>query len=132
MKNNEKSLQMACVQWLRLQYPHVWVGNFSTDTRYGGTQTQRALQGAIKNKMGYTKGLPDLAILQPSGMFHALFVEFKTDKGRQSAEQKEFQKYALENSYLYVVVRNLDEFTFFVKNYFNGKDVINYQLDIWK
>jgi len=128
----ERNLQMECVKWLRIQYPHVWVGNFSTDTRYGGTQTQRAMQGAIKNKMGYTKGLPDLLIIKPSGFFSGLFVEFKTDKGRQTPEQKEFEIYAISNTYAYVVVRTLDEFMMFVKNYFNGKNVINYQKEVWK
>lgn len=124
---SEKSLQISCVEYFRLQYPKIWIGNFSTDTKYGGTPTQRKMQGAIKNKMGYSKGLPDLVILQPSGMFHALFIEFKTDKGRQSTEQKEFEKYCLDNNYLYVVVRSLEQFIMFVKNYFNGKDVKNYQ-----
>ena len=45
------------------------------------------VQASILKKMGVKKGVPDLCLPVPSGKYHGLFIEMKTDTGRASAEQ---------------------------------------------
>ena len=66
---------------------------------------------------GVTAGVSDLILLYASHGFHALCVEMKTEKGRQSPAQKQWQK-AVENAgYRYEVCRSLDDFMSVVKDY---------------
>ena len=58
--------------------------------------------------------MPDLLLFVPSyykGLhFGVLGIEMKTDKGRQSQSQKDFQRLFSAAQNCYVIVRSLDEF----------------------
>jgi hypothetical protein len=114
MKHEEQNLQTACVKWLELQYPKIKRIQSSTDHK------TTLIQGALKKRMGYQKGTPDLQILVANHSYHALFVEFKTEKGKQTIEQKDFEKYCNENDYCYLICRNVEGFIQFVKSYINN------------
>lgn len=56
---------------------------------------------------GLVAGVSDLIILQPN---KAIFVELKTEKGRQSDNQKEFEQIVTALGFDYHLVRSLDDF----------------------
>ena len=59
---------------------------------------------------GVLAGVADLFLMFPVKQFHGLFIEMKTDKGRQSESQQEFQTLAESNGYKYVVCRSFEDF----------------------
>jgi hypothetical protein len=65
-------------------------------------------QGAILKGMGLIAGVSDMIYLRPDGQ--PIFVELKTEEGRQSAAQIEWARKITEAGYRYVVVRSLEEF----------------------
>ena len=58
-------------------------------------------------KQGVKPGVSDVILLIPKKGFASLCMEFKTDKGKQSDEQKEFQKQAEMCGSKYVIVRSV-------------------------
>lgn len=56
----------------------------------GGTRD--AVEGKHLKQQGVKPGVPDLFLAAPSGQYHGLFIEMKTDTGRAS----EVQKYWIE------------------------------------
>lgn len=107
MNHAESRLQSACVTWFRLQYPHYASHLFAI----GNGVPNNARQGAIRKREGAVRGVADLMLMLPIIPTHnGLFLEAKTDKGRQSAEQKKFEQRAEEMGYAYKVFRSFDEF----------------------
>lgn len=82
----EQQHQIYVIQWsqqptIRQKYPELamlfHIANERSDK----------VQASILKKMGVKKGVPDLCLPVPSGKYHGLFIEMKTDTGRASAEQ---------------------------------------------
>lgn len=117
---SEHNIQASCVTWFRLQYPHLASLLFAVPN---GTYFNSATRGkafAYHRKLvaeGLTKGVADLILLVPRNGFGALCIEMKTKIGKQSTEQKEWQKTAENNGNKYIVCRSLEEFIFAVNNY---------------
>lgn len=65
-----------------------------------------------KKSLGLISGVSDLIVITQK---EVIFVEVKTQTGRQSKKQKEFQSKVEALGFRYVVVRSLDEFKDFVK-----------------
>lgn len=107
--------QRACVKWFRLQYPQLSKNLISIPNGY---QTS-AIQARIAIAEGLTAGAADLVLFYPSHGFHALFIEMKTPKGRQSPKQKEFQAHVERFGYQYIICRSLDEFRAKITEYFS-------------
>lgn len=63
-------------------------------------------------KMGYENGQPDLLLLLKG---EVVFVELKTEKGRQKPEQKKFQEAVELLGFRYLLWRSLDDAIRFVK-----------------
>ena len=104
MKQIEHHLQCSCVTWFRLQYPRLVM--FAIPN--GGARS--VTTGAMLKAEGVLAGVADLFLMFPVKLFHGLFIEMKTDKGRQSESQKEFQAVAETNGYKYVVCRSFEDF----------------------
>ena len=68
-------------------------------------QTARAMKAE-----GVFSGVADLLLLVPRRDYHGLCVEVKTLVGRQSDNQKAWQKVVEAQGYCYTIVRSLDEF----------------------
>lgn len=91
--------------------------HFETDVmdalKYFG-RNQRLRLGYISHhkKMGYTVGQPDLVVLASGKVY---FVELKTEKGRQSKEQRQFQEIVTAKGYNYLIWRSLDDCLNFIK-----------------
>lgn len=61
----------------------------------------------VKKSMGLRSGVSDLIIVLPDIV---LFIEVKTDTGRQSETQKDFQKTVENLNHNYLLVRSLEDF----------------------
>lgn len=117
MRHIEDSLQKTCVQWFSLAYsPYSRLLHHSPN---GGKRN--AIEAAKFKAMGVRAGFPDLILCVARGGYHGLFIELKTAKGRQTENQKYFQKALEMQGYRYKVVRSLDEFRRIVTQYMNEK-----------
>lgn len=119
MKHEESILQQQCVAWFRAQYPQfAMLLTHPINEGSGHTRTDRFRQ-AIHKAEGAVKGVPDLLLFLPSvidgQLYHGLGIEFKTKKGSQSQEQKDFQKMFEAAGYRYIVVRDFETFRVFAE-----------------
>ena len=100
---NETDLQMHVVNYIRMQYPKA---RFCASL--GGIRT--SISQAIKaKKTGYWAGFPDLQICEPNQLYHGLFIELKTEKGRATASQKQWIKALNERGYKSVICKGFME-----------------------
>lgn len=114
-KDEEHRLQVACVRWFSIQYPKLRNVLFAVPN--GGRRD--AVTGARLKAEGATAGVADLILLKCNRFYGALCLEMKTSTGRQSKEQRQWQKDAETNGAKYVVCRTLDGFISEVNNYLN-------------
>ncbi len=117
MRHLESALQIVCVRWFWLQYPQLEKVLFAVPN--GGKRNSREAQ--IMKSEGVRAGVSDLILLCPSakGEYHSLCIEMKTEKGKQTKLQKEWQEEAEKQGNKYVVVHNIDEFMEAVQDYLN-------------
>lgn len=98
----EESIQRAAIQLLMLcahpktVFYHVPNG-----------EARSKVTGARLKAMGVLPGVGDISLVLPDG--RAAFVEIKTSIGRQSPEQKEFQRRVVNAGGLYAVCRSCDD-----------------------
>lgn len=117
MKQYEESrLQQQCVSWFRGEYPE-YAMLLTHPINEGNKDTRK--QGAIHKKEGTVAGVPDLLFFLPcfidGQQYHGLGIEFKTPKGSQSQQQKDFQKMFEAAGYRYIVVRDFETFKVFIE-----------------
>lgn len=75
MKKHEENLQIAICNYLRAQYPQVI---FTSDLASGMKLTMG--QSVKAQKMRSSRGLPDLMIFQPKGIYyHGMVLELKRE-----------------------------------------------------
>ena len=124
MREEEHNIQAACVRWFAYQYPQYKGLLFAIPN---GSYRTKATAGKLKAE-GVVPGVADLVLLVPKcvkahddegwyNTIHALCIEMKTAKGRQSPEQKEWQARVEKMGYEYAVCRSLDEFINTIENY---------------
>ena len=109
----EDDLQKACVRWFALRYrrysPLLWhIPN-------GGRRD--AAEAAKFKEMGVRAGVPDLEFALPNKFYHGLYIEMKSEKGRQSEKQKRYQFLLEGQGYRYVVCRSLQDFQDIMNDY---------------
>jgi len=95
--------QEQFVGTLRKYYPQIlFTGGFAGE--------RLSMPQAVRRKRsGYLRGSPDIVIFKPNASFHALFIEFKSETGRQSPEQVDFARKAAQEGYCYVVCRSCQQ-----------------------
>lgn len=134
MKNYEESrLQQQCVAWFRAQYPQYAM----LLTHVANEGNGNRVSGAIHKAEGTVAGVPDLLLFLPvlnsslgfdiedrrqMGYLHGLGIEFKTDKGKQSQGQKDFEHIFTAAGYCYCVVRSFKDFQIRVTNWIAWAD----------
>jgi hypothetical protein len=111
--HDESAMQRACVEWFRLQYHHL--GRMIFAVPNGGHRNAR--EAAIMKAEGVTAGVADVILLIGNGTYNCLCIEFKTEKGKQTKLQKEWQKEAENAGNKYVICRSIDNFIHEIKNY---------------
>lgn len=104
MSKAEQRLQTAIVKYIRLAYPHT----LFTATMGGVKLNSWSQRNALK-ATGYLKGVADLLIFESKESYKGLFIEVKTDKGKMTKEQKEFQTNAIARGYLCICCKGFDE-----------------------
>lgn len=105
--DEEHRIQVSCVRWFRMAHPQLTPRLFAVPN--GGRRD--GITGARLKEEGVLAGVADLVLLVPNAKYHALLIEMKTPKGRQSDSQRAWQRAVAGNEdYLYVVCRSLEEF----------------------
>lgn len=115
MRYNESKLQQACVKWFN--YQHVELRGCLFSVPNGGARD--SVTGRILKLEGVVAGVADLILLVPNKHYHALLIEMKTEKGRQSPSQREWQKKVESVGYKYVICRSLEQFIVEIEEYIN-------------
>ena len=104
MRHLEDNLQRAIVRYLRLK------GILVFHIPNGGSRNAREAHNLKLS--GVLAGVSDLVILMQN---RAVFVELKTDKGRQSDNQKKFQQDVEALGFEYLIWRSIDDCIKFVE-----------------
>lgn len=131
MKHEESNLQIGCVRWFRGEYPELaMLLTHPINEGSGNTSIDRMRQGIHKAE-GTKAGVSDLLFFMPAEYrkpvptngiewiitYYGLGIEFKTPKGKQSQEQKDFQEMFEAAGYKYEIVRSLEDFQNVMKDY---------------
>jgi 2-succinyl-5-enolpyruvyl-6-hydroxy-3-cyclohexene-1-carboxylate synthase len=66
------------------------------------------IKGAMNKAMGVVPGVADMCFMKPEG--RTCWIEWKTDTGKQSPHQVNFQRLCLSLGHEYHIVRSEEEF----------------------
>lgn len=114
----EQDTQIRCVKYFRVTYPHLAHLLFHPKNEEAGGRAR----AAIAKAEGVQAGVADLMLPIVSDyvqqtedgktrrFYYGLAIEMKTKKGRQSEQQKIFQRYFEAVGGKYVVVRTYEDF----------------------
>ena len=106
-KNNEEArIQTEFFKLIPLYFPNI-PDKLIFAVPNGGSRHVR--EAANLKRQGVKPGVSDVIVLIPKKGFASLCIEFKTRVGKQSEEQKEFQKQAESCRNKYVVVRSASQ-----------------------
>ena len=127
MRHQESNIQIACVNWFKMQYREIESHFFAIPN--GGSRPKKmvktktgfkwtSVEASIMKKEGVKAGVADLLLLYPNKEFSFLAIEMKTKTGTQNPNQKEWQK-SVEKLGVgkYVICRSFDDFEKEIKNY---------------
>lgn len=106
MRHEESRMQAACKQWFDYQFQPLKSMLFAVPN--GGQRGKR--EASIMKAEGVVAGVADMILLVARNGYGALCIEFKTEKGRQSINQKMWQQETEKHGNKYVVVRSFYEF----------------------
>lgn len=112
--SEEADIQSEFFNQVKLFFPHI-PEKLIFAVPNGGSRNK--IEAANLKRQGVKAGIADVILLIPKKGFACLCLEFKTKTGRQSAEQKEFQKQAEMCGSRYVIVRSVKEAIDEVKSY---------------
>lgn len=73
--------------------------------------------GAKARSTGIVRGVSDLILMKKRGPYGALCIEMKTETGRQSGFQREWQEIIESEGYKYVVCRSVEQFRSILSEY---------------
>lgn len=105
----EDSNQAALIKWSDM---HKNIGPFLHAIANGGSR--HILEAVKLKKTGVRAGVFDLFLMIPNKVYHGLFIEMKSKKGKLTEKQKEFQDRAESKNYC----------TFVAYNWIEAKDKI--------
>lgn len=116
-RHDEHDLQTCCMTWLRYQHPQLDRVTFAVPN---GGRRDVATAGKLRAE-GVKAGVSDIIMLLRTEHYGALCIEMKTDVGRQSPAQRQWQRDVEEAGMKYVVCRSLDDFKAAVEEYVADK-----------
>lgn len=111
----EGKIQSKCVAWFWNEYPE-YRGLLFHIPNEGNRESKT--DGAYRKALGLVAGVSDLMLLVACGPFHGLCIEMKTEIGRQSDVQKEWQLKVEKQGYKYILVRSFEVFQAEIRKYF--------------
>ena len=118
-KNDESKIQQSFIRWFSLQYSKLDKLLFAIPN--GGKRSK--ITASIMKSEGQKRGVADLFLSIPKRTYsdveykNGLYIETKTDIGKQSKEQKEFQKAVESQGYQYTICRSIEEFIKTINDY---------------
>ncbi len=104
--SEEHKLQVAAVKYMNWALPGT-VEFFACSNN-----PRSAITGALEKQRGMKAGVGDICVFGEGAVPGEVFVgflEFKSEKGRQSPKQKEFEARCRECGAEYAIIRSLDE-----------------------
>ena len=101
--NEEERMQCEFFELVKLFFPKL-PDKLLFAVPNGGSR--HIAEAASLKRQGVTAGVSDVILLIPKKGYASLCIEFKTKKGIQSDEQKEFQRQAENCRSKYVIVRS--------------------------
>ena len=107
LKQSENEIQRSIVNYFKHQYKKYCI--FAVPN--GGSRN--VIEATKMKATGTLAGVSDLIVLLPN---KCLFIEVKTDTGKQSDKQKEFENTVKILGFEYYVVRNLNDFILIINN----------------
>jgi hypothetical protein len=113
---SESQIQQQMVKWFGYKYPECTLFAIPNGHK------RNAITGAILKREGVVAGVADLFLMKANNKYNGLWIEVKTDKGKQSESQKEFERKALREGYKYVICKNIDQFINEVVIYIDDND----------
>jgi hypothetical protein len=113
----ESQIQKGFVRWFRGRYTEIEPLFFAVSN--GGIRN--AWTAKIMKDEGVRAGVSDLILLIPKHGYAGLLIETKKPDGKQSESQKEFEQLATKFKYLYVIVRNQEDFERLMMWYIENK-----------
>ena len=118
----EHQLQAACINIFKYKYPKFDKLLFAIPN---GAQLANGARGWKKlEREGALPGVADLFFSVPSGEFHGLYIEMKTEKGSQTKTQEEFEAAVLSAGYGYAIPRSTVEFEKTIERYLENGDYL--------
>lgn len=109
----ESAIQQQCVRWFAIAHRNLSGVLFSVPN-----EGKRSRSNANRMKaQGIVSGVADLVLAVARGGFHGLFIEMKSEKGRQTDNQKRFQADVEKQGYKYIICHGFDEFTAEITKY---------------
>lgn len=105
----EKDFQITCCLYLD-QLGILW-----NHCPNGGFRNAR--EGAALKRQGVKAGFPDVAIFEPRGEFHGLFIEIKTQGNKPRENQLLWLNELYKKGYQVAFTDSLDEFIDIVETY---------------
>lgn len=127
-KHQESVIQTQCVKWFDAKYPNLWrflfmIKNDGAKKKVQSKSGSWFSPSAVRDKsMGLRPGVSDLFLSIPSGGYHGLYIEMKTETGSQSAEQSAFEKCMLTANYRYEIRRSVSGFEKLITEYLSKAD----------
>ena len=107
MNREEQELQIAFFEWAKWQkgrYPELELMHHIPN---GGKRSKA--EAAIFKAMGVKRGVPDVFLPAPRGIYHGLYIEFKSGSGTPTTDQKEFLESLQEAGYFVCLCNRLDK-----------------------
>ena len=104
----ESKIQQSCVLWFHVAYPNYVILSIPN----GGSRNR--MEAANMKREGLLAGAADLLIIAERAI---LFVEMKTEKGRQQETQKIFQQNVERLGHSYKICRSLSDFQMTVERW---------------
>lgn len=113
----ESIIQQNFMQWLKLQYRFLFDVTCAIPN-----QGRRSYKNASRMKAeGMKKGMPDVVIFYPSGFYHGMFIEFKSEKGKPSVDQIKMMETLTENDYYCCYCYSLEDGIREIRGYLNNE-----------
>lgn len=101
----EHQIQAAYFDWVRTQRHDAFLTCFAVPNG-----SYKSAASAVKfQREGLTSGVPDVLMLYPCGRYHGLALEFKTAKGKLTANQVTMMQRLSKAGYAVELVRSVDD-----------------------
>lgn len=126
LKLNEDQIQHSFINLLKVKnsglYPfvfHIPNGGFRPYS-FSSSGKLYCSEGVKMKRLGVKPGVADIFVMMPTVEYHGLWLEFKSENGKQTAEQKDFERLATSAGYCYRVVRSVYEAIDSLNKYFEA------------